>query len=170
MKQTALEQLKKSPLFANSMSTHFLFCLAGQDFAKEEMKVAKNGIEARTIFARVACNLYDEHGQGETPQAISWCIWHWAANKGFIFTPVTALLPRTAIGFLLLSCRVNLPLTGGSGWCRCRRTAPGTASPGVIAANRSPSSPPTPPNFSWRSCAAGRSMALSESSGRIPAF
>ena len=64
MKQTALEQLKKTPLFANSMSTHFLFCLAGQDFAKEEMKVAKNGIEARTIFARVACNLYDEHGQG----------------------------------------------------------------------------------------------------------
>jgi hypothetical protein len=37
------------------MSTHFLFCLVGQDFAKEEMKVAKNGIEARTIFARVAC-------------------------------------------------------------------------------------------------------------------
>jgi len=105
------------PLFATSMSTHFLFCLAGQDLSKE-MKLAKNGnwttTTQRTIFARVACMSMsggrpDEvlppptitAGRALVTQgpAISWSIWHRVANKGFIFAPVTAL-PCTAFGFL----------------------------------------------------------------------
>jgi len=147
MKQTALEQLKKTPLVCQFHVSTFPFLSCGSRFCQRRNESCKEWHRSQNYICEGG--LYDEHGQGETPQAISWCIWHWAANKGFIFTPVTALLPRTAFGFLLLSCRVNLPLTGGSGWCRCRRTAPGTASPGVIAATRSPSSPPTPPNFSW---------------------
>jgi len=68
MRQTAQEQLE-TPLFANSMSTHFLFCLGGQDLAKEEMKLAKNGNRTQNYICED--RTYEHERAGETPRAIS---------------------------------------------------------------------------------------------------
>jgi hypothetical protein len=58
-------------------------------------------IEPRTIFARIArMSMSGRERHHELLVDVDLALR--VANKGFIFAPVTALLPCTAFGFLLL--------------------------------------------------------------------